>query len=357
MRIISVFILTAILFIFQLNIFSKVYFFGKLPNPNEYFLFATSGWTGNWYIGPDHCWIQKIVIDKEIDFDRIFIGAKIGRAKRDEEILNSFKYSDKKFELRKKERLYKKKKDESLKEEIERLKKELKEIESRVVGKNKDIYISITDDPEKWNNKYLLERNSLLPLEGSYVEAIDGVGEARWFWVEISKDFVVGKSTFYVAVWSDYQEFDSVERSPILAAGWGDDRRDSFLCKIKDGMPDFSTKKDISFFEPAIGIKLIKSENRTLDIVIEKVEYEVDRELKGKFKLRVYFDVKGEEITRFYVERRVDKGFDVFGFYYYNPPYIVTVKNVEKGKYFIRGVVEDWEGNRKVSFVMEVEIK
>jgi len=346
--------------IFSFSLFSEVKFVSKLPNPNEYYLFATSGWTGNWYIGPDHCWIQEFEnVDFE-NYEKVFIGAKIGRAKRNKEILESLDYFKKMKELKKKEKeILEKKGDEKIKieEEIKTLKKEIETLEKEVLSSEKNIYISITDEPMKWKKRWVLVKNSLIPLQGSYVEAIDGVGEARWFWVEIPKKYLRKNKKLYIAVWSDYKYFKDVNKAPILAAGWGDKKKDSWVCNVKNEYPDFSTKKNISFFEPAIGIKLVRNEKESIFVKIKSYKYEKDPEKKDKYILRVYLDIKGKDITKYNLLREVNGKFIYFGFFFYNPPYIITVKDIEKGKYYVKAMARNWQENVGFSDLIEIRIK
>src|SRR5438552_11484315 len=56
-------------------------FIAKLPNPNDYNLFANGGWDGNWYVGYNTCWIKKLPSIRRGEYARAYIGTKVGRMK------------------------------------------------------------------------------------------------------------------------------------------------------------------------------------------------------------------------------------------------------------------------------------
>src|SRR4051794_30165180 len=37
-------------------------FMADLANPNDFSVFANGGWDGNWYVGYNTCWIQKLSV-------------------------------------------------------------------------------------------------------------------------------------------------------------------------------------------------------------------------------------------------------------------------------------------------------
>src|SRR5258707_12274148 len=56
-------------------------FVAEIPNPNDYSLFANSGWDGNWYVGYNNGWIKKLPAIPPGNYARVYIGAKLGRTK------------------------------------------------------------------------------------------------------------------------------------------------------------------------------------------------------------------------------------------------------------------------------------
>ena len=58
-------------------------FVSEIEDISKFGLFATSGWDGNWYVGYNHGWISKLPPIPERDsYERAYIGAMLGRAKR-----------------------------------------------------------------------------------------------------------------------------------------------------------------------------------------------------------------------------------------------------------------------------------
>src|SRR5689334_20205299 len=56
-------------------------FVAQIPNPNDYTLFANSGWDGNWYVGYNNGWIKKLPPVPNGQYAHAYIGAKMGRMK------------------------------------------------------------------------------------------------------------------------------------------------------------------------------------------------------------------------------------------------------------------------------------
>src|SRR5438552_1865059 len=56
-------------------------FVAQIPNPNDYVLFANSGWDGNWYVGYNNGWVKKLPAVPNGNYARAYLGAKLGRMK------------------------------------------------------------------------------------------------------------------------------------------------------------------------------------------------------------------------------------------------------------------------------------
>src|SRR5579862_176481 len=56
-------------------------FVAQIPNPNDYVLFANSGWDGNWYVGYNNGWIKKLPPIPAGNYAHAYVGAKLGRMK------------------------------------------------------------------------------------------------------------------------------------------------------------------------------------------------------------------------------------------------------------------------------------
>jgi hypothetical protein len=196
----------------------------KLPNPNDYTLFANGGWDGNWYVGYNTCWITQLPAIPPGNYKRAYIGVKLGRAKVDPAGKRPW---DK----------------------------------QALAG---DIYAAISSTTG-WpaQQQLLVTHASSIPLEGDGESAIEGVGESQWFWAPVPIDHVNQKGNNFVAVWSPTPAFLTVSSSPVLAAGWGGKEVDSWLLRDVKGAPPrrpVDPNPGISYFRPGIALKLIPAE-------------------------------------------------------------------------------------------------
>src|SRR5258708_3539384 len=121
-------------------------FVAKVPNPNDYSLFANSGWDGNWYVGYNTCWIKKLPPIPPGDYTHAYIGAKLGRMKL---LVNPKNIWDK----------------------------------QPIPG---SIYMGISSTAA-WSRdrSFFLTSTEMIPLEGDAESAVEGTGEAQWFWTEV----------------------------------------------------------------------------------------------------------------------------------------------------------------------------
>lgn len=340
-------------------------FLAKLPNPHEYSLFGTSGWNGNWYIGPDHCWIQKISLPGNLSrFKKVYAGAKIGRAKPREEILRVLGYPGLQEEYRKKEKEKENLTGDDLKRREEELTKMKKEMDDMIekTSRPKKIYIAVsaTLDFRDRLKVFPLAESAEIPLEGSPEEAVEGIGEARWFWAEIPADLVRDFSSVYLACWSDDPLYNRHDTAPIIASGWGDQTEDSWMTALDKDRPDSSQSKGISYFEPALAVKLVVSEKdeTASPIKIKKWDAQPDPERQGKrYIVRFWLEMERDSLARFQMEKEEKQGFVLWGFPFWNSPAIVTVKDVEKGRYRVRALGRSWSEEESVSPVLDIEIK
>lgn len=183
----------------------------KVPNPNDYTLFANGGWDGNWYVGYDVCWVKKLPPVPPGSYARAFIGAKLGRMKP---------------------------------------------------SLRGDIWMAISSTPA-WtqSQEARLSGAGDIPSEGDASNAIANVGESQWFWAEIPLERVNRKGDNYLALWSPAPDFVSISSSPVLAAAWGGREVDTWLDRSVKGTPPIDPQKalssGVSYFQPAMALKLI----------------------------------------------------------------------------------------------------
>jgi len=278
-------------------------FVSELASPDDYQYFATSGWTGNWYVGYDHGWVQELPPVPERDnYKLAFLGAKLGRSKP---------------------------------------------------GKDAAIKIGISQD-KKWGkkNSFDLACARDIPLEGDSAVPLMGVGEARWFWVEIPLSAVSKKESNYVALWVCEPGFVSVSTCPILASGSRENIQESspyhigpppgiqntWLVENYHGNPSTGTWRPISFYEPAIAIKLIPENKHSVNVTIVDVNPDF-----------IHAQVEGTDIICAWLEinKIGSDGWERQGRYLWNPPYIFDTNkiSIERGKYRVRVGALDWWHN------------
>jgi len=308
-------------------------YIAELPNIHEYDLFANNGWDGNWYAGYDHAWIQKLrAVPERDDYKKAFIGVKLGRAKTKKQI--DKKLSQQINDAEKKLAPAGGDEKKNLLAGIENLKKK-KELSNSI-----KFYMALSDDSDfSDDKKYFLAENSEIPLEGDWEEAINNIGCSRWFWAEVPVDKISKERENYIAVWSDNPLLDSAVFAPVIAAGWSDsDGKDSFLVTETAGKPPEGIEKSISFFAPALCVKLVPENNFKVSVSIKELKIE-------KKTIRILINAEGE-ITRIHAKLFREKDEIPAGYGITEPPHAITVRDLEKGEYRLRLVAEDRFGNR-----------
>ena len=269
-------------------------FLSDLKNPNDFSSFANGGWDGNWYIGYNTCWIQKIPVPEKGPYQKAFLGAKIGRMKHQ---LSPGKSP------------------------WER---------TPIPGK---IYIGVSPTPA-WNRKqsFFLVKSEDIPLEADFENAIEGVGNAEWFWREIPLNKIRFGADNYLALWSVTPEFKDVSNSPILAAGWGNKEINSWLNNDIKGSPpknaSDSLTTPITLFEPAIALKLVPAPPEGLSPEVSIIKIETG-EKAGKVPAPrvVWVEAGGVSIGRVWVELSMDKKkWTRYGRFQYQAPFVFSLK-------------------------------
>jgi hypothetical protein len=203
-------------------------FVAARTNPNDYSAFATSGWDGNWYVGSNTAWVKKISAIPAGRYKKAYIGAKLGRAKL--------------LPPEGRPPLFK-----------------------AIPG---SIFVAIASTPA-WsaNNKYLLTTTHDIPSEGSPEYPLEITGESQWFWTQVPIADVNLQGDNYAAIWSDTPGFTSVSSAPVIAAAvGGTDTGTWIINSLKGELPEKPVNPPgtaITFFQPAIAMKLIPAEAPT----------------------------------------------------------------------------------------------
>ncbi len=271
----------------------KPLFISDLSNPHDYELFANGGWDGNWYVGYNTCWIQKLSVP-EGKYQKAFVGAKLGRMK-------SFVASgrppwDKK-------------------------------------SYDGEIFMGVSSTPT-WNKSqsFRLTTTQDIPLEPDFDSAVERVGESRWFWTEIPIKLIQPGKDHFIAIWSPTKDMNSVSSSPILAAGYGSRDIDTWHSDDVKGAPPSTIEKAIAtpvtIFEPAIALKLVPATDHAPDsptVTVQNIEYGKARG-KSPAPRILTASVKGQDIERAWAEISINKkDWMRVGRIVYGAPYIFTI--------------------------------
>lgn len=297
-------------------------YLSELSNLNDYSLFATNGWDGNWYAGFNVCWMEELPRAPQGEYSRAYVGVKLGRMKT-----------------------------------------------RSVAGKPSwekepipgSIYAALSST-SAWKNTqcYFLADSRDIPLEGDTENALEGIGEARWFWTEVPLSEVNFEGPNYVAVYSPTEYFVSTASSPILAGGWGSQKVNSWMNNDVRGYPplkpETALKTAITVFEPAIAMKLVPAD------AAQKIVVTIDAVADGRARTAnktFAASVHGEEIERAWLEvQGADGAWRKHGRFVWDPPYQFTlaVDALPEGKTKVRCAARDVWGNTGVSAPAEVSV-
>ncbi|OGS18562.1 MAG: hypothetical protein A2219_00525 [Elusimicrobia bacterium RIFOXYA2_FULL_50_26] len=294
----------------------------ELSNINDYGIFANGGWDGSWYAGFNVCWIEKLPGPPPGQYRKAFVGAKLGRMKT---------------------------RPAAGKPSWEK---------EAIPGQ---IYVSVASTPAwKSSQGYFLCSSQDIPLEPDPENALEGVGESRWFWTEVPLESLSLAEPNYVALWSPTPYFVSSASSPVLAGGWGSQELNSWLNNDVRGYPPInassSLKTGITVFEPAIAIKLIPKGTEQ-EIAVTIVDIKDGR--KNTANKTFIASVSGNQIEKAWLEASSDgKIWQKQGRFVYGPPYAFTLKAdaLPRGKAQVRCAASDiWE-NTGHSQPLEIEV-
>jgi len=293
----------------------------EVPNINDFSLFANGGgWDGNWYVGYNTCWISKLPVPPAGDYTRAFLGAKLGRMKT-ESVPGRPSWE-----------------------------------KQSVDG---EIQIAVAPEP-LWpqSRRFLLTPSRDIPMEGDSENAVEKVGESRWFWVEVPLKYVSLSTDNYVALFSPSESLSDARRAPTLAAAWGDTRQNTWLNSGVKGEPPANAvealKTGVTYFEPAIAIKLIPRNSRQIQITAQ-----AKTDDQWKDRIFVEASVAGQDIQEAWVEFSTDtKNWHPISQRIYGAPYAFSVKaaDVPAPKAGLRVGVRDIMENRAYSEILRVEL-
>lgn len=233
-------------------------------NLGKYYLYADGGFSADWYVGYNNCWVVKLPAITAGAYAKAFIGAKLGRAK-----INSWPMSWD---------------------------------PTPIPGK---VYLAINSAPAFGSDRiFFLVDAADLPREPLPGDSLDGVDSARWFWTEVPLSKVSSEKPNYLALWSSSRYFISSSSSPIVAAAKSDDDEENvWLSRSVKGNPPAGAavfEIPITGLKPAIAIKLVPANE--YKVFIKGFAAELDPD-----EISVSFSVIGEDIRAAWLEVSYDK--------------------------------------------------
>lgn len=239
-------------------------------NINDFGRFADGGPDANWYIGFNNAWIIKLPAAPAAQYARVFIGAKMGRAKTQPRQAKPW-----------------------LREPIEG-----------------EIYIALSHTPSFSSaQSHFLAGTADISLEPDPQTYVAGTGSAEWFWVEIPVSAVNFSGPNYIALWSPTRIFTSAVTSPILAGqpleseertaepnAWNNHS----IAGVPPRTIAGALETPLTNIAPALAIKLVPQEINEISVTDLSVRP------AGK-KWVVEFSVGGENISEAWIESSRDQ--------------------------------------------------
>lgn len=311
-------------------------FVGELPNPHDFVLFANGGWDGNWYVGSNRIWIVGLSVPSG-KFKKAYLGAKLGRMK------NRPIFEGGKPTLR----------HEALPGEI---------------------WMGINGRPFwRKGHRVKLVGTQDIPLEpdeiperGGTGKALEGVGESQWFWAEIPLEMVALGKENYLALWSPTPGLVDVASAPIVAAGYGTEKINTWIATAtkkgliagappdEEGLILNSQMNVINVFEPAIALKLVPDFEQPIGVTMWNVE-EMEEIASGKI---VSVGVSGREIESAWLEIHANGHWKRFTRLQRQAPFVFTLnlKDLKKGKMLLRAAASDLWGNKGFSPYKKINV-
>jgi hypothetical protein len=286
-------------------------FVSLAPNPHDFTRFADGGPDANWYVGFNNAWIVKLPPAPQGEFERAFIGAKIGRAKTQPNASKPW----------------------------------VREI---IPGK---IYMGISQTPA-WTSEqsYFLADTNDVPADADPQARVDGVGSAEWFWAEVPLSMISFTSPNYLIIWSPSNYFTRASSAPILAAAETDEpgtrEARAWNNRSIQGVPPRSAatslETPINNIIPALAIKLAPPGPDESAVSVN----DLSLAHPGK-RVLVRFSAAGEDISEAWVEVSRDRlDWERISKIQRRPPFVFSLaaeKSPAPGL-FLRGAARDVSG-------------
>jgi hypothetical protein len=281
------------------------------PTVHDYTRFADGGPDANWYIGFNNAWIVKLPPAPAGEFQRAFIGAKVGRAKT-------------------------------------RPNTEKPWIREVIPGK---VYMGISQTPA-WSSEqsFFLAETSDIPADADPQARVDGVGAGEWFWSEVPMSMVSFTGPNYLIVWSPSNYFTRASSSPILAAAELEDQgphearawNNHTLLGVPPRSAANSLETPITNIVPALALKLVPPAPDEPAVSVN----DLTLARAGK-RLIVRFSAAGEDVTDAWVETSRDRlDWERISKLQRRPPYVfgIAPEKTPAAGLYVRGVARDVSG-------------
>jgi hypothetical protein len=281
------------------------------PTLHDYTRFADGGPDANWYVGFNNAWIVKLPPAPAGEFQRAFIGAKIGRAKT-------------------------------------RPNPEKPWIREIIPGK---VYMGLSQTPA-WSSEqsFFLSETSDIPADADPQARVDGIGAAEWFWAEVPMSMVSFTAPNYLIVWSPSNYFTLASSAPILAASELDEpgTREARAWNNRSilGVPPRSSatslETPITNIVPALALKLVPPGPDEPAVSVN----DLTLARAGK-RMLVRFSAAGEDVTDAWVEVSRDRlDWERISKLVRRPPYVFALSSEKSPApgHYVRGVARDVSG-------------
>lgn len=281
------------------------------PNVHDYSRFADGGPDANWYIGFNNAWIVKLPPAPPGEFQRAFIGAKVGRAKTRPD-------ADKPW------------------------------IRQVIPGK---VYMGISQTPA-WTSEqsFFLAETGDIPADADPQARVDGVGAAEWFWAEVPLSMVSFTAPNYLIVWSPTNYFTTASSAPILAAAEVDEPgaretrawNNHAVMGVPPRSAATSLETPINNIMPALALKLVPPGPDEPAVSVNDLTV-----ARAGRRVLVRFSAAGEDIADAWVESSRDRlDWERVSKLQRRPPYEFSLppeRTPPPGQY-LRGVARDISG-------------
>ncbi|MEK7388821.1 MAG: hypothetical protein AAB036_03905 [Elusimicrobiota bacterium] len=280
------------------------------PNPHDYDRFADGGSDANWYVGFNNAWIVKLPPAPQGEFERAYIGAKLGRAKTRPIVSKPW-------------------------------------LRESIPGK---VYIGISQNPA-WTSEqsFFLVETRDIPSEPDPQARIEGVGSGEWLWAPVPMSQISFTAPNYLIVWSPTNYFTRASSAPILAAADienSENEARAWLNRSIVGVPPRSSGNSLETplptLAPALAIKLVPP--GPVDPAVSVADFTAA--LAGK-KLLVRFSAAGEDVANAWVEASRDQlEWERISRIQRKPPYqfTLTLEKIPAPGTYLRGVARDISG-------------